>query len=138
MTTVEIKPQVRGGMEEILEGKSKLDNKKFERFRKQVNNLWSERKSKAFQKKEKLLLAAISRPLLSEKVQKRYEQLQSKLEQESISPAGHEEFLKLIDEMEKNGVKRQESMIELAGLRNISLDDLLQQLNMSAPFPEHA
>ncbi len=138
MTTVEIKPQVRVGIEEILEGISKLDNKEFERFRKQVNNLWSERKSKAFQKKEKQLLAAISMPLLPEKDQKKYEKLKRKLEQETISKAGHEEFLKLLDEMEKNGVKRLESMIELAELRNVSLDELLEQLNMTVPFPDHA
>ncbi len=129
---------VIAGMETILNDVSKLDNKNLEYFYQQVGQLLSLRKTKSEQKRESILLSIINEPLLPGMAQKKYNLLQEKLAKETISPDEQEELMKLLGQMEKNGIKRLESMIALAGLRKISLDKLLQQLGMTAPFPEHA
>ncbi len=129
---------VSTGVETILHDVSKLGTKELEYLHQRVGGLLSLRMTKSHQKREAVLLSNIGEPLLPVVVQKRYNLLRKKSENETISPTENGEFLKLLGQMEKNGLKRLENMVELAGLRKISFDELLVQLGMAAPFPEHA
>ena len=47
-----------------------------------------------------------------------------------ISPSELEELIQLTDRAEEIGVERLQCLIELAALRNLTLDELMQQLGI--------
>ena len=63
--------------------------------------------------------------------QKRIEELTEKMEFESITDAEQAELLQLTDAMEGAQVKRLKAVVELAKVRNVSLDEMLRQLGVS-------
>ncbi|RIK38806.1 MAG: hypothetical protein DCC55_20035 [Chloroflexi bacterium] len=66
-------------------------------------------------------------------VRQRYQELNSRLEAEVLTPEEHQELLGLIDQIEQADAIRLKQLIELAQLRGMSLDELMQQLNISPP-----
>ncbi len=63
-------------------------------------------------------------------IQQRYDELREYLHEESLTTDEHQELLQLVDVVEQCEVDRLEKLIELAQLRNVSLDELMQQLNL--------
>lgn len=138
MASVEIKSGAKVGIEEILNGIAKLSTGELDQFRKQVNKLWESKNAQALSQKEKELLKTIRQPLLAKPDQKRYETLQAKRDNESLSSEELEEFKKFVVKLEQRGLARLESIVELSGIKGISVDNLLQELNLTLPFPEYA
>ncbi len=137
MTTVELKPDVKYDIEEVLSGVSKLDTPALENFLQEVAHLLARRKAKMLSKRETELLTQVSEALLPTTLQKRYDSLYQKLRSEKISEAEHTELKQLSKQLEGNAAKRMRSMIELAALRKISLDELMEQLGIK-PHQAHA
>jgi len=79
-----------------------------------------------------LLLQKINQGLPTE-VRKRYEELNDKLHEETITPEEHQVLLQLIDRLELADAERLRHLIELAGIRNVTVDALMSQLDIRRP-----
>jgi hypothetical protein len=77
--------------------------------------------------RESKLLSIINRGL-GPKRTARLEQLQAKLRDEDMTPVENKELLRLTDELEKLGAERLQALIELAGLRKITVEQLMREL----------
>jgi hypothetical protein len=131
-------PLVNINRGELLERASKLATPELEILSKEISRLVAKRRQESASEREAVLLSKISKPLLSPLQQKKYKTLLAKQQSATISSAENKEFLALIHEQERNGVERLKSMIELSRLREVSFDQLLEQLGLTAPFPENA
>ena len=67
------------------------------------------------------------------KLQEQFRLLSDKMNYETITDAEHKELLKLVDKLEAKNVKRLEYLIDLARIRNISLDEVMKQLQLNVP-----
>jgi hypothetical protein len=63
----------------------------------------------------------------------RYHALLGRNHDGTITPAEHAELITMIHAVEKANAERIKNLIELARLRGVSLDSLLESLNISAP-----
>ncbi len=138
MITIEVNPQVRVGIDEIISGASSLATPELERFSRQIAQLVSQRREREASKREAFLLAKIREPLLLPPAQRRYDLLFRKLQQEKISEPEHQELSKLIQQNERKGLERLKCLIELAQVRSVSLEEVMSQLGMKAVNPKNA
>jgi hypothetical protein len=131
MTSVQITSQVNIGLDQLLSGVSQLETPDLEQFVGQINALLAQRKVPS-PRRETELLELINQGL-PEAIQSRYDELQAKLQDETIAPDEHEELLALIDPVEQATADRLRSLIELSQLRQVSLDELMTQLGIHHP-----
>lgn len=75
------------------------------------------------------LLRKINKKVPGE-IEKRYDFLLIKRKKEELTQPEHEELLELTGYMENQNVKRLENLIELARIRNITLDELIEDLEL--------
>jgi hypothetical protein len=132
MSTVQVVSEVQIDLDKILDGMAQLDLSELERFSLNVNSLIARRKAPNLPKRETELLQQINRGL-SVTVRHRYAILNEKLLAETITTEEHEEFSELVDQIEQSDVERLTYLIELAQLRNVSLDTLMEQLGIRRP-----
>ncbi|MEM7582815.1 MAG: STAS/SEC14 domain-containing protein [Acidobacteriota bacterium] len=92
----------------------------------------SQRLAPSLSIEETALLLKINRGLPAS-VEERRRQLDAKRRAETLSAAEHEEFLRLIDQIESAQVERVAHLIELAGLRGMSLPSLMTDLGLEPP-----
>jgi hypothetical protein len=78
------------------------------------------------------LLQKINQGLPPE-VWERYHQLVAERRAETLTPSEHTELIRLSDQIELANVRRLEHLVELARLRQVSLDALMDQLGIKAP-----
>lgn len=78
---------------------------------------------------EDVLLGVINRQLAPEK-KRRLHELSAKQEAEIITDAEREELISLTDEIEASDVERAEALVNLAQIRQVSMRQLLKQLNL--------
>jgi len=67
-------------------------------------------------------------------IQRKYNSLVKKRSDETLSDEEYSELLKLTSYMESLNVKRLANLIELANLRNVSLDELIEQLQIKPRY----
>ncbi len=130
VNSVKITKQVDLGLDDILNGISELETKDLEKFMQRIGHLIARRKVAYLPERESHLLMKINKaiPVV---LQKRYEDLLTKNQAETITPIEHEELLKIIDKVETKNAERLENLIELSRIRNISLDVLMKQLHVN-------
>jgi hypothetical protein len=63
-------------------------------------------------------------------LQQQYNDLSAKMRSQTITPEEHQDLLKLIDIVEKADGDRLQHLIQLSQLRNISLAELMEQLQI--------
>ena len=131
MPSIEIKPAIKIGMDEILTGIASLETSELEQFLQEVAQLLARRKTQTLSEKETELLLKINQPLLETDVQKKHNQLYQKLRNETISPEEHEQLMQLIKEREKRGGLRLSALVQLAQLRKITPTELMKQLGIT-------
>lgn len=78
------------------------------------------------------LLQSINEGLPPEKWQ-RYQELVAKRRAKSLTAEEHRELIELSDSIEETNARRIGHLVELAQLRNISLESLMQNLGISPP-----
>jgi hypothetical protein len=66
-------------------------------------------------------------------IQQRYNDLRAKLQAETLTPQEHQELLDLTDTVEQFDADRLQNLLALAQLRQVSLPELIQHLNISTP-----
>lgn len=135
MPTVQVKSNIELGIEDILAGIDQLDTPELENFLQQVSQLLARRKAKSLSKKETELLIKINEGLSRHEAE-RYKKLAAKLEDETMTPEENREFLELVEIVEANDAERLKYLIELARLREVSLEELMQQLGLTNPEDE--
>ena len=118
---------------EVLRGISQLDLPELEKFMSQASTLIARKKAPSLSKKEAELLLKINRELPA-KIHKRYGVLSEKLRAETISKIEHKELLDLIETIEKRDTERLQCLIELAQIREVSLDQLMKELGLTRPI----
>lgn len=133
MTTLHINSAIE--LEQVLKGVDSLDTPELERFLAQVSALLARRKAPSIPQREAVLLQHINRPLLLPAQQLRYQQLSQRLQADNILPNEYDELLALVDTHEQADAARMQCLFELAQLRNVSLDTLMQQLGIQTPAP---
>ncbi|MCD4693555.1 MAG: hypothetical protein K8R79_11615 [Calditrichales bacterium] len=136
MTTLQVTSEINIELNKVLDGMARLDIFELERFLWQASILLAQRKAPNLPKRETKLLQKINRGLPAT-LQKRYDELTVKLRSETLEAIEHQELLKLIEQTELADAERMKHLIELAGLRNVSLDVLMNQLDIHPP-PVHA
>jgi len=63
-------------------------------------------------------------------LRQRYDALNTKLHDDTITPQEHEELLVFIDRIELADAERMQHLIALAQLRGVSVDTLMEQLGI--------
>ncbi len=114
---------------QLLSGVAQLETAELEEFVGQVNSLLAQRKAPSLPKRETELLEQINQGL-PESIQQRYDALQLKLPAEVITTEEHQELLGLIDTVEQASADRLQALIELAQLRQVPLDVLMNHLGI--------
>jgi hypothetical protein len=127
---IKITKQVDVGLEDILAGIAELDTKDLEKFMQKIGHLIARRKVAYLPEQESKLLMKINKAI-NAPLQARYEHLLKQNRAETITPTEHEELLRLIEKIETQNAERLENLIELARIRNVALDALMQQLHLN-------
>lgn len=134
MSTAQIKTGSKSGFKDVLNGISSLETPELEQFFQQVAQLLASRKSPALSKQESELYLKINTGYPPE-LNQQYEQLSAKKHQGIITPEEQTYLIALTEKFEALDSERLEHLLELAQLRRISLEKLLE--NLSQPKPAH-
>lgn len=118
--------------EDVFRGVDQLSTPEFEDFVKRILALRAKRRASVLSKTETELLQEINRGL-SQTAQQRFDDLRLKMQQESLTPAEHQELLDMTAQVEKLDAERIRSMAELAQLRDVSIQTLMKQLGIRRP-----
>lgn len=129
MPRVELQPTIEIDLEDILQGIAQLEIGELEKFTDRVMDLRASRRAPRLSKQESDLLQKINQGLSAEAWQ-RYDSLNEKLHEETISPEEHQEFLKLVEQIEMADAERLFHLIELSRIRGVSVDALMDQLGL--------
>lgn len=120
--------------EQILEQMGQLALSDLEQVMDRGYYLLAEKKAPHLSKRETELFTIINQGF-SEEFYIRYKSLSEKLPSENFTPAERQEFISLNDQMEERSATRLLALLELAELRQISVEDLYKQLGIpSAPI----
>ncbi len=133
MPKVQVISEINLDLDQLLSGVAQLDTSSLTDFQQQVSRLLARRKAPSVSQREVELLQQISRRLPST-TQQRYEELNAKLHEETISTAEHQELLALIDQIELGDATRLQHLVELAQLRGVALAVVMDQLGLRAPI----
>ena len=114
-------------VEEVIHGVASLDTPALEDFFQQVAQLLAERKAPHLSKRESELLQQINAGYPNG-MTKRYEYLLSQKRKQAISPVEQQELIELSNHFETLDAKRLKDLLDLAQLREIPLDELLNNL----------
>ena len=129
MPKVQVTSQIEIDLDEVLRGLARLGSKELEQFVEKVIALQAQRRAPSLPKDETELLQQINCGLPAD-IRQRYDALNAKLHDETITPQEHAEFLALIDRVELADAERMQRLIALARLRGVSVDTLIEQLGI--------
>lgn len=130
MPSIPINSKIQLELQSIIDGIANLETSELESFAAKVNNMVAHRKAPALTERESQLLLTINQSL-SPDLQKRYNLLIKKSEQEILSKEEEKEYAVLASKLEEMDVLRLQSLVELAQLRSITVDELLEQLDIN-------
>lgn len=134
MATVQIKSDI--DLDQLLEGVAQLDTADLRQFLTRAHLLLAQRHEAVLSSSESDLLQRINQGLPAS-TQHRYDELRDKLRREELNSEEHKELLELVDIIEQAQADRLQHLIALSQLRQVSLDELMRQLDIQ-PSPVHA
>lgn len=129
MPTVQVVSEVKLDLHTVLDGVAQLELSELERFASDVNSLVARRKAPSLSRREARLLQQVNQGISADDWQ-RYTALNSQLLDETLSQEEHDELLRLVDAIEQADAERLAALIELAQLRDTTLDALMDQLGI--------
>jgi hypothetical protein len=133
MTTIHLNSEI--DIESVIQGMGKLNNSDLEKVLSRISIMLAQKKAPNFPKQEAKLRLKINQSL-DEAVLQRYASLNQLMKENKLSEEEHQELMQLIDEVELANAKRLKATIELANLRAITVDELMEQLNIHLPKPQ--
>lgn len=119
--------------DQLLNAALQMPRPELERFVAKLFALKAREETPNLSEAETRLLLKINQDL-PPAARKRMNELINKRQSHLISPAELEELIQLTDQSEAIGVERLRYLIELAALRNVTLDELMRQLGIK-PAP---
>lgn len=120
------------GVDEILAGVAQLDTPELENFMQQVGSIVAHRKAPSVSKEEEALLSIINRGMPA-KWTHRYQELHEKMRNGTLTEEEYQELLAMVETVEEKNVERLQTLIDLAQLRKVTLDKLMNQLGLAWP-----
>ena len=129
MPKVHVTSQIEIDLDEVLQGLARLGTKELEQFVDKVIALQAQRRAPSLPQNETELLQQINRGLPAD-IRQRYDALNAKLHDETITPQEHEELLTLIDRIELADAERMQRLVTLARLRGVSIETLMEHLGI--------
>ena len=118
-------------VKQLLEGVKQMDADSLDEFVNQVLLIKAQRSAPHLSAEESLLMAKINQGL-SEADQARLQQLIEKRQAELLSDSENQELNRLTNQVENLDAERLRWLGELAKVRNLSVRELIQQLQLSA------
>lgn len=129
MTTIEVKPGTRIGIDDILTGVANLDIEELDKFVDKLLVLRAKRVAPNLSKEETSVLKKINRGLPPDR-KKRLAQLDAKRSEGTLTGEDHQELLTIVDELEQLNIERVQYLGELAVMRGVSVRELIDQLGI--------
>ncbi|MEZ4661485.1 MAG: hypothetical protein R2911_28375 [Caldilineaceae bacterium] len=129
MSKVLVTSQIELDMDEVLNGLARLNSQELEQFVERVLSLQAHRRAPSLPAQEADLLQRINHGVAGN-VRQRYHELNEKLLAEAISVEERAEFLAIVDQIEAADAERLLALIELARLRSLTVDQLMQQMGI--------
>jgi hypothetical protein len=126
---------VQVSVEELLKAVDQLPTDQLEAFVSQALLLQARRRAPSLAHDESVLMLKINEGL-PEETRARYYALIDKRDAETLTPGEYEELLRLTDEAEEWNVRRVEALVELAQLRQMPVNDLMDSLGIGPPTRE--
>ena len=131
MPTIQIEADLSS--DQLLSAARQLPRREFDQFVRRVLSLRAERGAPILPAAESELLLKINHPVPDD-LQRRYDELLARRDTRTLTSEEHEELLALTDQVELLEAERMRRLIELAQLRRITLDELMDQLGLQPPF----
>ncbi|MEN8219687.1 MAG: STAS/SEC14 domain-containing protein [Pseudomonadota bacterium] len=130
MPTVQVKAQL--SFDELLNVVKQFNSYDLERFALSVRHVQAQRKAPSIPRRESELLLKINQKLPYD-IQAAYDKLIAKRQAETLNSNEYQALLDLTEKVEQFEAKRIEAMTELAGLRQTSLTQLMDELGIKSP-----
>ncbi len=127
MPTIQVEAEL--SIEKLIEAAGQLSQSELERFISQVLALQAQRSAPSLSAEESALLMTINSGL-SEKMYESYRKLIEKRREGKLTEEEHRDLLRISDENEQRQADRLEALVNLARLRNTTLDDLMGTLGI--------
>jgi hypothetical protein len=123
--------QVRADLtaEELLTAASQLERDELDRFVSRLLSLRAQRLGRCLPAQEGELLGRINHGL-SRDEQQRLDELTHKRDGRALTPEEHQELLRLSDRVEMLQAERAAALVELARLRGVTLEALMDELGI--------
>ncbi|MFN0215151.1 MAG: hypothetical protein ACKVT2_12920 [Saprospiraceae bacterium] len=118
-------------LNETIRRVEKWETSDVEQLLKEVSGVLVRRKMRTLPTRESDLLLQINQSAFSPESANLYKTLRNKLQSETITKDEHSNLLVLSQTQEQHNIERLRCLIELAQIRNISLDDLMRQLGVT-------
>ncbi len=116
----------------LVEAAKQLSDAELDKLINTLHSVQAYRKTHILDVDETALLATINGGLAPD-VRRRYRELIKRRRQNSLTEDEHTELLKLTELAEQYQVERLEALIELAQIRNMSLDEVMASLGIVPP-----
>jgi hypothetical protein len=133
MPVIQLEAQLT--IEELLKAVEQLNTADLEAFVDRVLAIRAQRRWPSLSDGETALLLSINQSLPSE-IRHRYEDLVAKRETMSLTSDEQAELVRLSDQLEADHARRMEKLLELARLRQVPVESLIQELGI--PPRNHA
>ncbi|MDW8234804.1 MAG: hypothetical protein RMJ54_18690 [Roseiflexaceae bacterium] len=130
MSTIRVEAHV--STEQLLRAVEQLPEPDLDSFVAQVVMMRAQRAAPHLSHDETALLVQINRPL-PPALQQRFDALVAKRQAETLTPAEHQELIDLTDQIEQHDAARLAALVQLAQLRQTSLQQLMQSLGIQSP-----
>jgi len=128
MTTIHVQTQL--SLDDLLHSLRQLDLNELERVERETALLRAQQLAPNLPQVEADLLLKINEGVVPAKTRAQCAALTAKARQGTITPEERAELMKLVDEIELRNAKRIGYLTRLASLRQLSLDDLMQRLEL--------
>ena len=114
---------------ELLNIVEQLNLSDLEQLMARIIALQAKYKAPSLPKEESELFMKINKGLPSD-IQKRFDELVAKREEEILTPAEHRELIRLTEKIEKSDAERMKYISKLACLRGVTIDSLMRELKI--------
>ena len=127
-----VQVQAQLPVEELLKAIRQLSEPELDHLVQLTLALRAQRRAPSLPQAEAELLQEINQSIPTE-IQQRYDVLITKRKVETLTPEEHAELLQLTDRIENLEAQRMMCLAELAQLRQTSLGELMEQLDIQSP-----
>lgn len=128
MTTIQVQSQLP--FDTLLDSLQQLSSEELAQLTQHAARLQAQRRAPSLSEAETELLLQINRGAIPSTTRQRCTELTAKLRNETITAEEQAELTALVDEIEQLNAERLGHLVQLAQLRGVPLDDLMQTLEI--------